>query len=117
VGSGSRRSSPALSPLHSGTWIRSSHTPAGTAGKARYQVFAGVDKDTPANELDQDIFSLTDNLTLALGNHTLTFGTHNELFRMRNLYLTNYYGNYEYSTLEDFLAIGTPNEVAPKSYG
>ena len=89
----------------------------GTAGKARYQVFAGVDKDTPANELDQDIFSLTDNLTLALGNHTLTFGTHNELFRMRNLYLTNYYGNYEYSTLEDFLAIGTPNEVAPKSYG
>ena len=89
----------------------------GTAGKARYQVFAGVDKDTPANELDQDIFSLTDNLTLALGNHTLTFGTHNELFRMRNLYLTNYYGNYEYSTLDDFLAIGTPNEVAPKSYG
>ena len=89
---------------------------------SRYTILAGVDNNRGANELDQDIYSLTDNLTLSLGNHTLTFGTHNELFRMRNLYLTNYFGNYTYGSsrkdgLQDFLNIGTPAEVAPESYG
>lgn len=96
------------------------------------QVFVGTDKDRGANELDQDIFALTNNLTLNSGNHTFTFGTHNEIFRMRNLYITNYFGNYEYRDrdlgkdaqgrnitrpgIEDFLLIGTPTEVAPSAY-
>lgn len=82
----------------------------------RYQVQAGVDNYRSANELDQDIYSLTDNLTLSLGNHTLTFGTHNELFRMRNLYIANHFGNYTYNTLQDFLNIGSTSEKAPASY-
>lgn len=82
------------------------------------QIQAGVDKDSPANELDQDIFALSNNLSLSLGNHTLTFGTHNELFRMRNLYVTNFFGNYEYASINDFLTIGTgASEVAPTSFG
>lgn len=92
---------------------------------------AGVDQYTPANELDQDIYSLTDNLTLTAGNHTFTFGTHNEFFRMRNLFIANLFGNYQYRDrqitdaagqrvtqpgLVDFMTVGTPAEVGPYSY-
>lgn len=57
-----------------------------------------------ANVLEQDIYTLTDNLTFGLGNHTLTVGTHNELFDMYNLFINNYAGYYRYSSLEDFEA-------------
>ena len=96
------------------------------------QIQAGVDQYTPANELDQDIYSLSNNLMLNLGDHTLTFGTHNEFFRMRNLFIANLYGNYEYrdrvvgkdaqgkniirNGIDDFLAIGTPQEVGPSNF-
>ena len=91
--------------------------PSKPQSRTKYAVFAGVENNRAANTLDQDIYSLTDNLTLSLGNHTLTFGTHNELFRLRNFYLTNYFGNYTYNSLEDFLKVGTPDEKHPDSYG
>ena len=99
------------------------------AGGSRIR--AGVDANTPLNELGQDIFSLTNNLTWTKGNHTFTFGTHNELFKMRNLFVPNAYGYYEYRNrkfknasgkevsvlgLDDFLNIGTPEEVGPSLY-
>ena len=96
------------------------------------RIFAGTDPFSGANELDQDIFSLTDNLTLNAGNHTFTFGTHNEFFRMRNLFINNLYGTYEYRNREvpnpaggkpivqpglvDFMTIGTAGEVGPSTY-
>ena len=93
-------------------------------GKSR-QIQAGVDQYTPANELDQDIYSLTNNLSLSLGDHTITFGTHNELFHMRNLFISNLYGNYDYRNrdeknnllgLQDFLSIGEAGEVGPQVF-
>ena len=99
------------------------------AGGSRIR--AGVDANTPLNELGQDIFSLTNNLTWTKGNHTFTFGTHNELFKMRNLFVPNPYGYYEYKNrkfkdangkevsvlgLDDFLNIGTAQEVGPSLY-
>ena len=99
------------------------------AGGSRIR--AGVDANTPLNELGQDIFSLTNNLTWTKGNHTFTFGTHNELFKMRNLFVPNAYGYYEYRNrkvkgadgketsvlgLDDFLNIGTAQEVGPSLY-
>ena len=76
----------------------------------------GTERNSAANALDQDIFTLEDNVVWNKGNHTLTFGTHNEFFHIKNLYITNMYGNYVYSSLEDFLKIGTPEEVLPYSY-
>ena len=99
------------------------------AGGSRIR--AGVDANTPLNELGQDIFSLTNNLTWTKGNHTFTLGTHNELFKMRNLFVPNAYGYYEYRNrkfkdangkevsvlgLDDFLNIGTAQEVGPSLY-
>lgn len=95
------------------------------------RIKAGVDPYSGANELDQDIFSLTNNLTWTKGNHTFTFGTHNELFKMRNLFIANIYGGYEYLDRQitdasgkkitqpgivDFLNIGTDKEVGPSTY-
>ena len=57
----------------------------------------GNDRSSMANTLDQDIVTLTDNLTLLLGSHTLTFGTHNEFYTFKNLFIQDLYGAYYYN--------------------
>ncbi len=57
----------------------------------------GSDFSSQANSLDQDIFSVTDNFTLYKGNHTLTFGTNNEFFSSKNVFLQGFYGSYSYA--------------------
>lgn len=76
----------------------------------------GTERYSMANALDQDIFTLTDNLTWTTGNHAVTFGTYNEFFKMGNLYMANNYGSYTYNSLDAFLSIGTENEMAPQYY-
>lgn len=76
----------------------------------------GTDAYASANSLDQDIYTLTDNLTWTKGTHAITFGTHNEFFHMANLFIANNYGSYTYATLNDFLSVGTANEKMPSNY-
>ncbi len=64
----------------------------------------GNERSSVANRLDQDIISLTDNFSWYLGNHTLTFGTHNELYRFTNLFIQDKYGTYYFDSPEDFEA-------------
>lgn len=54
----------------------------------------GNEYSSMANGLKQDIYTLEDNFTWYKGNHTLTFGTHNELYKFSNLFLQNLYGCY-----------------------
>lgn len=79
-------------------------------------VYLGPEANSVANYLNQDIFTLTNNLTWSKGNHTFTFGTHNELFTLTNLYMPNVTGTYTYDSLEDFLSIGTTNAKLPSQY-
>ena len=65
---------------------------------------AGAELSSQANELDQDIWEFTDDLTLQRGSHTITIGTHNEFFKFRNLFLQNRYGNYRFSSLDQLSA-------------
>lgn len=76
----------------------------------------GTERYSPANSLDQDVWTLTNNTTWYKGNHTLTFGTHNELFKMKNLFIRENFGSYTYNSMDDFLSIGTANEKAPYEY-
>lgn len=76
----------------------------------------GTEDNSGANALEQDIITLTDNFSWNVGKHNLTFGTHNELFLLENLYIRNLYGSYTYSSLDDFLSIGTANEAMPEQY-
>lgn len=64
----------------------------------------GNERSSMANRLDQDIWSLTNNLTWYQGNHTFTFGTHNEIYSFCNLFIQDYYGSYYYNSPEDFFA-------------
>jgi hypothetical protein len=63
-------------------------------------VRAGRENFSTANELDQDIFELTDDFTWMRGNHTLTIGTHNEFFKFRNLFIRDSFGNYTFDSLD-----------------
>ncbi|WP_217998208.1 TonB-dependent receptor [Flavihumibacter petaseus] len=62
----------------------------------------GSERSSTANELDQDIFEITDNLKLFKGKHTFTFGTHNEFFQFRNLFINNLNGRWRFNSLDDF---------------
>lgn len=67
-----------------------------------YRLTAGTEQYSGANSLDQDIIEITDNLTWYKGKHTFTIGTHNEFFNFANVYIRNYFGYWEFNSLDDF---------------
>jgi hypothetical protein len=67
-------------------------------------VTGGTENSSQGNELDQDIFELTDNYTLPVGNHRFTIGTKNEFFKVRNLFAQNSLGNFTFGTLDSLIA-------------
>jgi len=66
------------------------------------QLNAGTERFSGANSLDQKVTEITDDFTLVKGDHTLVFGTHNELFKFKNLFLSEFDGYYFYSRLDAF---------------
>ena len=64
----------------------------------------GPDRYSSANELDQDVFEVTDNFTYYAGDHAFTLGTHNEFFSFRNLFLRDYFGYIYFSSLANLEA-------------
>lgn len=92
------------------TAIRDSRDVLGAAGPA-YQIVdngitynLGQERSSVANQLDQDIVEITDNLTKQFGKHTITLGTHNEGFKFRNLFLNNGAGYYTFNSIDNFVA-------------
>jgi hypothetical protein len=75
-------------------------------------VLVGSERSSTANELDQDIVEITDNVKIFANKHTFTFGTHNEFFKFRNLFMNNFAGSYTYSNLNDFVNNAKPNVAA-----
>jgi hypothetical protein len=65
-------------------------------------VVFGNEASSTANELDQDIFEFTDNFKILANKHTFTVGTHNEFYKIRNLFVNNMNGSYTWSTIADF---------------
>jgi hypothetical protein len=62
----------------------------------------GTERSSTANALNQDIFTVTDNLTLYAGSHTVTFGTHNEFYKFENLFIQDAYGSYYFTSPQNF---------------
>ena len=75
----------------------------GGDGATRITANIGTEYSSGANLLDQDIYTFEDNLSWYLGNHTLTFGTHNEIYRIKNLFIQAVNGSWYYNSLNDFL--------------
>lgn len=63
----------------------------------------GTEYSSGANKLNQNIYTFEDNLSWYLGSHTLTFGTHNEIFHMENLFVQANNGEWVYNSVNDFL--------------
>lgn len=75
----------------------------------------GSEQFSTANQLDQKILTITDNLKLYKGNHTITLGTHNEFYSIYNLFIRQNYGVYEYDSVQEFLD-GAPASAYDRSY-
>lgn len=78
-------------------------------GGGRIQL--GSEPFSTANQLDQDILAITNNFQWVRGNHTLTFGTHNEFYQMYNLFIPQNFGQYTYSSISSFI-----NDERPSAY-
>jgi hypothetical protein len=82
----------------------------------------GSEQFSTANLLEQDAFTLTNNTSIFVGDHTFTVGTHNEFYRLSNLFIPRNFGSYEYASLDDFVqsvrAINDPSidPVAPTEF-
>ncbi|MEM9867241.1 MAG: carboxypeptidase regulatory-like domain-containing protein [Bacteroidota bacterium] len=69
-------------------------------GDAR--IFAGSQPFSTANLLNQDVVTLTNNLSIYSGRHTITVGTHNEYSDITNVFFGRNFGEYTYNSLQDF---------------
>ena len=67
-------------------------------------VKAGRDNSSTANQLEQRIAEINDDLTAVIGKHTLSFGTHDEFFKFSDLFIQNTFGNYSFNTIADLQA-------------
>ena len=65
-------------------------------------VYVGTDPFAIMNNLVQNTITVTDNFSYYAKGHTITAGTHNEIFNSSCLYMANALGAYTYETLEDF---------------
>ncbi len=73
----------------------------------------GAEGSSPRNKLNQNDFTLTDNVTLYKDNHTFTFGTDNLFYNSENVFVQYYYGYYNsYASIAAFKA----NTAAPTGY-
>ena len=72
---------------------------------------AGTEASSQGNSLDQRTFELTENLTIPMGSHHVTFGTKNLFYRPVNLFGQNSMGSW---TFNDTTALknGTPSSYS-----
>jgi hypothetical protein len=56
----------------------------------------GIDRFSQANALDQDLIEITDNFNYIMGDHEFTFGTSNQIYQFRNLFVQDDFGTYEF---------------------
>lgn len=63
--------------------------------------YIGTEYSSGVNRLKQNIFTIEDNLSLYTGDHTITFGTHNEFYNMKNLFIQSSNGAYYFSATYD----------------
>ncbi len=73
----------------------------------QYMTF-GTELFTPFNKVENNVFSITDNVNISLGDHFLTAGASFEYQYFMNSYLRAPFGYYRYNSMEDFMEGKTP---------
>ena len=88
----------------------------GSATGGNYISF-GTELFSYLNDVVNDNFSFTNNLTYTTGRNNFTAGIAYEVQKFGNSYTRMGTGYYRYASVEDFLKTGTANEVAPIMFG
>ncbi|MEX2179808.1 MAG: carboxypeptidase regulatory-like domain-containing protein [Gemmatimonadaceae bacterium] len=70
---------------------------------------SGSERFSHGNELDQDIFEITENYTMPFGAHRITIGTQNQFQKFRNLFAQSTLGVWRFSSI-DSVTNGLPNQ-------
>ena len=73
-------------------------------GPSGSSIFLGTDREASVFKIGTKVLELTDNVTMYRGNHTLTFGTHNEFYNIDYNFLNAYNGRWAYSSIANFYA-------------
>ena len=81
-------------------------------GTGQNFISLGTDPFTNNNELVNDIFSITDNVTYYVHKHKITGGFTVEKQKVGNMFMGGSNGHYAFNSLDDFL-----QEKAPAYYG
>lgn len=79
-------------------------------------LYFGSEPYSTANQLDQDVLTITDNFSIYKGKHTITVGANVEYSSTYNLFMRKNFGEYRYSTVADFMTVGTGAEVPAYQY-
>ena len=66
-------------------------------------IFFGSEEFSTANQLDQDIFTLTNNFKMYKGKNTWTFGTHIEYSSFYNLFIRQNFGSYDFGSVDELV--------------
>ena len=69
---------------------------------AQEHVSLGSEKSSEANSLDQNISTLSDNLSIYLNKNKITIGTEDELYHFKNLFIQDNFGYYVYGSYDAF---------------
>jgi Carboxypeptidase regulatory-like domain len=89
--------------------VRGFTTATGTPGAL--SMVAGTEASSQGNSLDQRTFELTENLTIPVGEHHVTFGTKNLFYRPVNLFGQNSMGSWTFADTTQ-LRLGNPSSYS-----
>jgi carboxypeptidase family protein len=78
--------------------------PVGPTQVPATNIAAGADRFSQGNLLNQDVYEITDNLTVPFKNHLVTIGTHNEFFHFFNVFFPASYGVWSFRDTTALLA-------------
>lgn len=67
----------------------------------------GYEPFSANNRLDTDVFQMSDNLTIYRGKHVYTLGVAYEANSFLNGFAPNYFGGYQFRSIDDFIASAT----------
>lgn len=70
---------------------------------------AGSEPYSAANSLDQDIYTITDNFNMFFGKHNITIGTHNEIYKFKNVFIRDNTGTYTFTSFDNFVNMKMSN--------
>jgi outer membrane receptor protein involved in Fe transport len=73
-------------------------------GPSGSSIYLGTDREASVFRVNTNVIELTDNLTVARGNHTWTLGTHNEFYGIQYFFMNAYNGRWQYGSLANFYA-------------